>query len=86
MVRITITFLTSALIVVGSMNVWVEATSIQQDCHKERELMPTSIEEINVKCPNCGRNIFEATDNGRCVYCGALVEDEDEDDIIEGVL
>lgn len=46
--------------------------------------MTTSIEEINVKCPDCGRNIFEAVINGNCVYCGALVEDDE--DIIEGVL
>ena len=37
--------------------------------------MTTTIEECNVKCPECGRNIFEAVDNGRCVYCGAVVED-----------
>lgn len=47
--------------------------------------MTTRIDEINVRCPGCGRNVFEALDNGRCVYCGALVEG-DEDDIIEGVL
>ena len=37
--------------------------------------MTTTIEEINVRCPDCGRNIYEAVDNGRCVYCGALVEE-----------
>lgn len=46
--------------------------------------MTTTIEEINIKCPNCGRNVFEAVDdNGNCVYCGESIEDED--DIIEGV-
>ena len=41
--------------------------------------MTTSIEEINVHCPNCGRNIFEAVENGRCVYCDFLIEGEDDD-------
>lgn len=45
--------------------------------------MTTTIEEINVRCPECKRNIFEAVINGSCMYCGALVED---DEIIEGVL
>ena len=38
--------------------------------------MTTTIEEINVKCPECKRNVFESLDNGRCIYCGAVVEDE----------
>lgn len=46
--------------------------------------MSTSIEEINVRCPACGMNVFEAVDsNGNCMYCGEQIED---DDIIEGVL
>ncbi len=36
--------------------------------------MTTSIEELSGKCPNCDRNIFEAVENGRCVWCGAEIE------------
>ena len=36
--------------------------------------MTTTIEEINVRRPECGRNAFESTDNGRCVYCGHQIE------------
>lgn len=52
----------------------------------ERGPVSTTIEEINVKCPECKRNIYQAVHNGMCVYCGASVEDEDEDDIIVGFL
>ena len=47
--------------------------------------MSMDMMEYQITCWNCGRNIFEAVEDGKCIYCGHPVDDE-EDDIIDGVV
>lgn len=43
----------------------------------------TCLMEYQEICTNCGNHIFEATEDGKCIYCGHELE---EDVIIEDVV